>query len=288
MSLWSIRFYAFTMQSQSLKQRKLVKIVYYTIVLVCLLTLLILFRINSGEYFKQKVYLGILSFIITASFPLSILYRAIFFWRPKFFSDYLLYDNLFIQKYHNKEKQFHFSQIEKVQISWLSPRFFGGFVLYMKSGIKVRISSLLEGSDQILERIFSFRPELISETALKAYKDKIRFVPYSWRRMKFRLQKMLWLVNYILFPIALAYLFHSKFLEITSCSKSECPDAFFFSFILFFMVNLILGMLINFFEDNLLNQLLQKNNFEWSDKREWISWIGFSLLRISILSLVLI
>ena len=248
-------------QQDVFKYRKIVtnlyKITFWLLAFVCL----VLVRINLVGVMDQSLHTAILKLLVSLTIPLGIMIRMKFILRPRIFSSYVLAEQKMLQRYKNKTKEIQFENIDKVKLSWLSPRFFGGFSIYLNTGQKFVFLSLLENNHLILDAILKKRPELLDADSFDKYKRMAQLVKFSWLTIPNRVR--LWpamVGKYFLYPLALAWMSHSQGSRLYEEIKTWENLLGIFLLISSFHFLFVLG--INHMEEKWLNSMANEENGE--------------------------
>ena len=150
--------------------------------------------------------------LVASSVPISILIRLLFFIRPRLFARYRLAENRLIIERGKKKFELQFKDISRILISKVSPRFLGGFMVEMQSGMKLRFPSALAGNHLILAAASRERPELLPDKLLEPYVALCQQVDASWQRMAKKLRNIpLMAVKYLLLPGLLCAFWYQQF-----------------------------------------------------------------------------
>lgn len=259
-----------TSSAKIFSYRESTKALYKLAVAVTLVAELIIVRIRVVEFMDEETWWAIWKLILASGIPLSILIRLFFFIRPRIFSVYELRSDRLIRIYGKKREEIKFSEILSVRISLLSPRFFGGFSIQMRSGFKLRFLSALKDSHEILEAIVMARPELLPQGRYESYVRISRLVDLSWIRTKEKLKKWnILLVKYLALPIVIATIL---FYQGVGFEADGEPFASWFRNVLFSIVAIsILGGVINHLEEKAI-----LNSAQWgSDERKVVRDLAF-------------
>ncbi|MCB0369477.1 MAG: hypothetical protein KDD45_08515, partial [Bdellovibrionales bacterium] len=76
--------------------------------------------------------------ILACSVPLSLLVRIFFVFRPRILATYELYEDHLVRIFRKKRYVISFQEIKEIRLSFLSPRFLGGFSLLTQNGQKLQ------------------------------------------------------------------------------------------------------------------------------------------------------
>ena len=189
-----------------LKYRPSVLRFYRWVIGLTLVAELIIIRINLFKIMDETWLMGTVSLLLASTVPLSILLRMFFVVRPAIKSEYELKADGVIIHRGSKDREFKFTDVAKVNYSWLSPRFFGGFNLELPTGQKFRFFSILENSHKVLEQLHEVRSDVLVEEEYQQYIKASQRVSESWARLSRKIGnwKML-LSKYIVFPCMAAW-----------------------------------------------------------------------------------
>lgn len=150
--------------------------------------------------------MGVISLVLVSTVPISILIRVFFFIRPWIKSECELFDDRLVITSGSKKRELKFSDVARVNYSWLSPRFFGGFNLELASGQKFRFFSVLDNSHTVLERLHAVRSDVMVEEEYQNYIQVSQKVDESWSRLSRKISnwKML-TVKFVIMPTLCAW-----------------------------------------------------------------------------------
>lgn len=196
-------------ESSDLKTYKyfpLLRKIYWTLQFLLLLFCLIFIRLRLSEVMEENSFWAFVKLATICSVPLSISFRLWWIIKPRLDSHYEVQSDRLIRIYRKKRQEFLFSQIQSLQVSLFSPRFFGGFTLVTKSGQKLVFLSALQSSHEILQKICSSRRELVATEKLEKYLETSQLVEISWERIKEKLTNWKWLGIKYMGGILLLYL----------------------------------------------------------------------------------
>ena len=168
---------------QALEYRQAFKRLYYFTLVGAFLAEVLILRVNLAKFSDQSQLIMGLKILAASSIPLSVLIRLLFFVRPRLFARYWLEDERLVIERGKKKFELKFSDISRILISKLSPRFLGGFMVEMRSGQKLRFPSALYGNYLILEKAAKVCPKLLPEQVLSPYLLLSKQVDASWTRM---------------------------------------------------------------------------------------------------------
>ena len=244
-----------------------------------LLAELIIIRINLFKILDETWLMGTVSLVLASTVPISILVRMLFVVRPAIKSEYELHSDHVVIHRGSKDRQFKFTDVAKVNYSWLSPRFFGGFNLELTSGQKFRFFSILENSHKVLEQLHEVRADVLVEEEYQDYIQASQRVSESWARLSQKLSnwKML-LVKYIVFPVLSAWFLWFKGWEI-----ADEGNFVYILAIICLTLWALAGLLNHFEEKHLLNRDLDK---AYEAKLDIIVDIAFFFLGISVVTVI--
>lgn len=282
-----------TTQSQllELKYRKTVFYFFYTTVFLCLAALLIVFRLNILRLQELPWYDISFKLLLAASIPITILIRAFFFFAPRLFSHYKADAAKLMITRWGHTREIYYEQINCIRFSKLSPRFFGGFRIRLKSGTWLRFPSLMENSSHLLKMIQQSRPDLADRDEFDRFSHTASLVEVSWQRLrgKWRNWKVI-LFKYFAYPAVIATFFHGYgFLIVPAQSPAE---NWLFWFAAIFTGHLFLAFTLNHFEEKLNNQHLLNHHMttrqpEFEKKIAIASHMVFYLLTAGLTAAVL-
>ncbi len=247
--------------------RKIIKKIYWALVILSILALLIIFRVNIAKWSTES-YLGTtIKMIMVSIVPLSILFRLHFFIRPFIFSKYQLEQGKLKIKFGRKEKTINLDNVKSLSFTLFSPRFFGGFKLKTESGEQVRFLSLLENNYKVVEYLREHQPQLSDCKKFDKYIQTSQLVGLSWKRIMNRLKKWPLLVfKFLIFPAMFFFYLQSKmnFGDSTGFKSFERTAVVVTIFIL---MNFMVSLFFNHFEEMILN-----NKAEDKTKKELRDW----------------
>ncbi|MFK8137716.1 MAG: hypothetical protein AB8E15_05070 [Bdellovibrionales bacterium] len=251
---------------------------YYISLIALLLIELIIYRLHYQDYFQASFPLGVFQFIAASSIPLGILFRLLVFVRPRIFSKFTLQESFLSIDHGKKHSEIHFMEVAKIKPSILSPRFFGGFYLIMKSGKKFFISSVLKNSHLILENALKTNDSL-NEKKNQNLLQFYLFLDASWDRLSNRMRNWKVIVSkYIIVPLLGMALY--QFL-VQNSSERFLENIH--------LLELFLGIVFLYILCNLLFYFLEERFRILTDEKEWmcgekpdlICEICFNVLAIS-------
>ena len=229
---------------------KLYRIIFWTLVVICL----IMIRINLVNYLEKNWIEIVIKLVLSISLPLSMIFRMQLFIKPRIFASYVLGNEKLMQRYKNRIREIEFKNIESIQFSMLSPRFFGGFIVKLKSGPKFMFLSLLPNNHVILEKIIESRPELLSSDRVKAYVTISRLVEISWGRIIKRIRNLpLSLTKLLVYPLVIAIILYEQNL-FRFFHDLRMAEAISYYFAIVWLVNALVALVINIYEEKFLNK----------------------------------
>tara|TARA_B100000749_G_scaffold280887_2_gene280032 strand:+ start:95126 stop:95959 length:834 start_codon:yes stop_codon:yes gene_type:complete len=240
----------------TLNYRPFVKKIFWYVLFGLVLSELVIIRWNY-EALKDADWLTALFKILLASgVIISLFYRLLVYVRPRVFSRYEVFDQHVDIINGKKVKKMEFNQIQRIRFSWTSPRFFGGFTVYLKSGQKFVFSSILERSEQVLVRIDRSRPDLIDEGLFKKYMNFSEWTPHAWDRIRLRIQQVPMLIIKI-FALPLVTAFAYSYRQ-TGALWGDESISFWWVLLGCFVLNLVITIGLNNLEESIVSRLFFK------------------------------
>lgn len=260
-----------------------VKKIYTWIIVLVVIVELVLLRLTWPRVQDQDLWLIVVKLILASTVPISILFRAHFFVRPWLFAKYHLLKNCLNIEFKKRKQEVDFSNLERVAFSWVSPRFFGGYILHLKTGHKIRIFSVLKGSEILLERLIEYRKDLFNLKKCEHYIHRAKHVEESWKRLaesfkNWKKQLLFLLVLPLFLSLGISFLKGHEVLTNMTLNI----------FITTCLVSLVFGMLLNvlteyFFILSLENQL--QIQFKYIEIGAFVLhivlWLGVSILLVT-------
>jgi len=211
-------------------------------------------RINLVNYLEKSWFEIVIKLVLSISLPLSMIFRMQLCIKPRIFASYVLGNEKLMQRYKNRIREIEFKNIESIQFSMLSPRFFGGFIVKLKSGPKFMFLSLLPNNHVILEKIIESRPELLSSDRVKAYVTISRLVEISWGRIIKRIRNLpLSLTKLLVYPLVIAIILYEQNL-FRFFHDLRMAEAISYYFAIVWLVNALVALVINIYEEKFLNK----------------------------------
>ncbi|NQZ02837.1 MAG: hypothetical protein HRT45_19410 [Bdellovibrionales bacterium] len=190
-----------------LTYRDSTKVLYKIAIGISLIAVLIIIRQRVVHYMDVPFEQTILKLVLACSVPFSVLMRLYFWVRPRIYSIYEVHADSFVRVYRNQREINKYDDVARIKISLLSPRFFGGFSVYMNNGKKTHFLSALKNSHKLLELMVEKRPGLVEKQQFAKYLKMSRIVDVSWKRMKDKLADWKVVVGkLIILPLALGSL----------------------------------------------------------------------------------
>lgn len=236
--------------------------IFWIIIFVLVIIELLIFRIHFAQLFSEGMLKGLISFLLLSSIPLGIFLRLMIFVRPRIFSHFELDANDFFICRAKKKNGIHYSQIKNVSISKLSPRFFGGFIIQLNTGQKLRFPSLLKHNELILKRALKYNKELIAEDKANHYFAIQSMVIESWNRIRRKLQnKSIIAIKYFAIPLILSFI-HSKTIN-SNVSFGEL-------LLIYSLANLVYALIFNSIEERIYVSIYNAKGVEYARSKELI------------------
>ena len=231
---------------------KLYQFVWWALIFLCLALL----RINILDISKEAWHGAAIKAILSTSVPLSLLARMFFVIRPRIFSTYELTEHGLRRKFKNQVEEIEFAKIKKIRFSLLSPRFLGGYVIYLSTGQKYMFLSALRKNHEILKKIGEIKSDLIDSTQLAHYLKVSSRVEVSWQRMFWRLKK--WpsvLIKFGIFPLLVTFLVQRQEMFFSDIPKAE---SFLYTYLLTLVTLGFLILALNTLEERILNKRVKE------------------------------
>lgn len=247
---------------------------YYFALAICFLSEIFIFSAHLGKFLGDSIQTTVIRLLTVSSLPLASFIYLILFIRPQIRSRYWLDPNRLIVDDLKSEHEIAFKNIKKVSILTSSPRFFSGFIIHLKNGVKFRIPSALSGNLLVLEAICRDRPELFSENTLIRYILTSRMVDVSWARMWRKINYWPVLVlKYFAFVIFLVMIWWSKYYPkppVDMGQKLVVVLGFHFLYVG------VWGLMINHLEERVFMHLFRKQDPMLPDtSASWEKTLGF-------------
>lgn len=268
--------------------RKSAKQLYWLTLLILFLSELIILRLHSESLANDPVYLSTFKLLVASGIPLSIFVRVFFFIRPRIFSTYMLTHEGLVVKRGSRRHEVSIEQIERVRISLFSPRFMGGFSIYLKSGQKLTFLSILDGGHEILEHLIQARPELLDSYKLNQYLRMSQLVDLSWERIRKKLANWKgWILKYVVYPAVIAAGVFATGLY----QKTWAREEFVWVYAITLATLVVLSAMLNHVEERIINQRVLVISSEAEIKRDSVfekrveSW---AVISYYVLSLILV
>ncbi|MCB0366204.1 MAG: hypothetical protein H6624_15090 [Bdellovibrionaceae bacterium] len=280
-------------RDQALEYRGAFKRLYKVALIGSVVAIAIIIRLHIGRFPDDTNLVMGFRILVACSLPLSIIIRLWFFVRPRLFSKYWLEEHRLLIEQGRKKFEMKFTEIKRIVISRISPRFLGGFRVEMNSGMKIRFPSALAGNYMVLEAIANARPDMVPDKIMDRYRQMSRQVDASWKRMGRKLRNLpMMAVKYFVFPGLLIMAWYKKY-----PSPSGAPV---FDRALLVVGGHVLGLyilafVINHLEERMFHFLyeltLRKRdsflrNVKWEKYLEWGAQVVFYFLAVFFYRLV--
>ncbi|RME14075.1 MAG: hypothetical protein D6797_09675 [Bdellovibrio sp.] len=248
----------------SLEYRDSVKQFYYLVIGILILSELVILRLNLPKVVGEDWWLALVKLLLASSVPVTMFGRLYIFFRPAIFSTYKLLDDRLLICFKRKERELMFSQVKEIKLTWLPPRFFGGFIVVMKSGKKFLFLSILKDSHLIFEAITRQQRDLLSEEKKRKYLKQSAHVEVSWGRLLQKLTnwKMI-LLKWVTLPSGFAAIF----------SYLMPQRSFGYFFIVFLIIALFVSAVLNSFEEAQILDYLAEEESREEDREAFFSKI---------------
>ncbi|MCB0407259.1 MAG: hypothetical protein KDD34_03585, partial [Bdellovibrionales bacterium] len=215
-----------------------------------ILACLIIIRYRLAEVLEEETLLAIGKLILACSVPLSLLVRIFFVFRPRILATYELYEDHLVRIFRKKRYVISFQEIKEIRLSFLSPRFLGGFSLLTQNGQKLQFLSALKNSHIILKEIIKSRVDLLDEKRFQKYLQSSQFVDVSWQRIREKLKE--WKLIGVKFLAIPAVIFLVVLWIPFSWLRYPVKLVeFLYLFTVIFLIILVIGFIMNSIEERL-------------------------------------
>ena len=268
--------------SISLQYRAFVSRLYYTALVLCLLSIALIYRWHWQELESLHWSASVWRLLLLTSVPCGILWRLFFRVRPRLFAKLSLEGNHLYIDFGKNRSDIHFSQIREIRPSWLPPKYFGGFSLILNSGQKFFIGSLLKDSHRILQAIEKYDQQILAPLAWQILVTRTKACDHYWSRVIRKLEnKAYWLYRLFFLPassLGLYFYFRqSEWLQWQLRHLPSSPAWYLENYLVVFVLQSFVGIILSHWLDEILLRrktmlvLDDENYSNW--QRSWL-WIG--------------
>jgi len=250
-----------------LRHRKFAKTLFFIVLLGSITAQALIVVAKLPTFYILPWYKATFGLIIASTAPLTLMFRVIVFARPRIFASLEVFPDRMVRSFGKKKEIVLFSQIQKLKISWVQPRWLGGFTLELKSGQKFFFLSALERTHEVLDKMVALHPDIVDEKRFKEYMFLNKIVETSWERIREKLRNWhIFIFKYLIFGLVLARLAYENGHQLEGLSPLEGSLSLFINISIFLVP---LAIFLNHLEEKWNNKHLKsKGSIERDRKYE--------------------